>query len=130
MEGLYSILPTSAIVTEELDPAAYKDLTACWAAQLNLRPRAVVAPPDVESLAKVVQYLYGRTELDFAFRGHGYCPQPAKDVLVSMHRLDEFTYDPHEQTITVGAGQTWRSVYEMVDKVAPNHTGECRKLAS
>lgn len=124
MQRLYSLLPASAIVTRESDPATYRNLTACWAAQLNVLPQAVVAPPDVKSLAKTVQYLYNHTELDFTIRGHGYCSLPAKDILISMHKLDGFTYDPHTQTITVGAGQTWRTVYEMVDKVAPNYTGE------
>ncbi|KAJ3537009.1 hypothetical protein NM208_g6487 [Fusarium decemcellulare] len=122
MESLYSLLSASAIVTQESDPAAFKDLTACWAAQINLKPQAVIVPPDVQSLAKTVQYLYGQTGLDFAFRGQGYCSLPTKDILISMHKFSGFAHDPVKQTITVGAGQTWRAVYEMVDRVAPEYT--------
>ncbi|KAH7308908.1 FAD binding domain-containing protein [Stachybotrys elegans] len=122
MEGLYSLLPAPAIVTQESDPAAYKVLTSFWAAQLNLSPKAIVSPPDVKTLAKTIQYLYSHTELDFAFRGRGYSSLPTKDVLVSLHNLDEFTYDPDKQTITVGAGQSWMTVYEALERLAPNYT--------
>ncbi|KAL7911414.1 FAD binding domain-containing protein [Trichoderma velutinum] len=121
MESLYSFLPASAIVTQESDPSAYKKLTTCWAEQLNLHPQVVVAPPDVQSLSKTVKYLYDCTDLDFTFRGNGYCSLPAKDVLVSMHKFDEFTHDSDNQTITVGAGQAWKTVYEKVDVVAPKY---------
>ncbi|KAF4873584.1 FAD-linked oxidoreductase [Colletotrichum siamense] len=122
MEGLVSLLAPSDIVTSQSDPAAYKKLTTFWAAQVNLGPQAIVAPSDSQTLGKVLKYLYDDTQLDFAFRGHGYSSMPTKDILLSMHRFDSFSYDPDENTITVGAGQHWLDVYEAIHKVAPKFT--------
>lgn len=124
MDHLLSLLSPAEVITPQSDPVAYDELTTFWAAQANLRPKAVVAPTDAQSLAKAIPYLYNNTELDIRLRGHGYTSLPAKDILLSMHRFDSFSYNPDERTITVGAGQQWLSVYEALDKVAPRFTGK------
>jgi FAD/FMN-containing dehydrogenase len=123
MEGLRSLLSKTDIVTHDSDPASYNELTVFWAAQKNLKPAAVIVPSDVETLAKVVHYLYNCTDLDFAFRGQGYMSVPTRDVLISLHKIDGFRYDAQKHTITVGAGQHWTPVYEEVERHAPNYTG-------
>ncbi|KAL3587315.1 hypothetical protein FPOAC2_14066 [Fusarium poae] len=122
MEGLLSLLAPSDIVTSQSDPAAYKELTTFWAAQNNLGPQAIVAPSHLQTLGKVLRYLYDATQLDFAFRGHGYTSMPTKDILLSMHKFNSFSYNAKENTVTVGAGQHWLDVYEAVNKVAPKLT--------
>ncbi|KAM0378381.1 hypothetical protein ACHAPY_006069 [Fusarium culmorum] len=122
MEGLLSLLAPSDIVTSQSDPAAYKELTTFWAAQNNLGPQAIVAPSHLHTLGKVLRYLYDATQLDFAFRGHGYTSMPTKDILLSMHKFNSFSYNAKENTVTVGAGQHWLDVYEAVNKVAPKLT--------
>ncbi|KAI8284453.1 FAD-binding domain-containing protein [Colletotrichum sp. SAR 10_98] len=122
MEGLMSLLAPSEFITSQSDANTYEELTSFWAAQNNLRPYAVVAPSDVQTLGKVLQYLYNDTQLDFAFRGHGYTSMAAKDVLVSMHKFDSFSYNAEQKTVTVGAGQRWLDVYESVNKVASQFT--------
>lgn len=130
MEGLISLLPPGDIITPQSDPTAYKELTTTWAAQNNLRPQAVIAPTNAQSLGAVLSYLYNDTQLDFAFRGHGYASMPTKDVLLSMHKFDSFRYDAEAKAVTVGAGQPWLNVYEALDKVAPGLTGQLCSLAS
>lgn len=124
MEGLYALLPGDSIVTSKSNPPRYKELTTFWAAQINRQPEAVLVPSDGQTLSKVVEYLYHHTELDFGFRGHGYTSLPTQDVLISLESFNEFSYDAEKQTITVGAGQTWMSVYEQIEKYAPSYTGE------
>jgi FAD/FMN-containing dehydrogenase len=123
MDHLLSLLSPNEVITPQSDPAAYDELTTFWCAQANQNPIAVVAPMDAQSLAKVIPYLYNDTEHNIRFLGRGYTSLPAKDILLSMHKFDSFSYNPHEQTITVGAGQHWLTVYEAVDIVAPKFTG-------
>jgi FAD/FMN-containing dehydrogenase len=124
MDGLLALLPSSDIITPGSDHLRYKQLTTFWAAQINLNPRAVVVPSDSDRLSRVVEYLYNNTELDFAFRGHGYTSLPTKDILISLEHMNEFSYDAKEQTITVGAGQPWTEVYEQIETHAPNFAGK------
>ena len=124
MEGLLSLLTEADIITADSDPACYRQLTTFWAAQVNLGPKAVIVPPNVEKLAEVVKYLYNCTELDFAFRRHGYTSLPTRDIPVSLHKIGGFSHDPQKHTITVGAGQHWMTVYEQIERHAPNYTGK------
>jgi FAD/FMN-containing dehydrogenase len=123
MDHLLSLLSPVEVITPQSDNAAYDELTNFWCAQANLKPIAVVAPTDAQSLVKVIPYLYNDTELKIRFRGHGYTSLPAKDILLSMHKFDSFSHNSDEMTITVGAGQPWLAVYEALDKVAPKFTG-------
>lgn len=123
MDGLHGLLPAHEIITQESHPARYNDLTTFWAAQVNLSPGAVLAPSQ-KTLAKVVEYLYHHTELDFGFRGQGYTSLPTKDVLISLESFDNFAYNCEKNTITVGAGQPWTNVYQQIEEHAPNYTGK------
>lgn len=123
MEGILSAAPGCDIITPQSNPTAYKDLTTFWAAQNNRGPQAIVVPRDTKSLAKAIRYLYNDTELGFTFRGHGYASLPTKDILLSLHKFDSFTYNSEEMTITVGAGQHWLTVYEALHQAAPRFTG-------
>jgi FAD/FMN-containing dehydrogenase len=123
MDHLLYLLSPVEVITPQSDPAAYDELTTFWCAQANQKPIAVVAPTDAQSLAKVLAYLYNHTELNIRFLGSGFTGLPAKDILLSMHKFDSFSYNPDEKTITVGAGQQWRGVYEALDKVAPKFIG-------
>jgi FAD/FMN-containing dehydrogenase len=83
----------------------------------------VVALTDAQSLAKVLAYLYNYTKFNIQFLGSSFTGLPAKDILLSMHKFDSFSYNPDEKTITVSASQQWRGVYEALDKVAPKFIG-------
>ncbi|KAL2813556.1 hypothetical protein BJX63DRAFT_215851 [Aspergillus granulosus] len=63
-----------------------------WACQKQLSPRLLVRPASVESLSKVIAYLYS-TNLDFAIYGHGFMSASAKDVLVNVSAFDDFHPD-------------------------------------
>ncbi|RFU76338.1 fad binding domain-containing [Trichoderma arundinaceum] len=103
-----------------LDTAEYLEESKTWAAQKNLRPKLVVQPKSLESLCKLVALLRGTT-LDIGVRSQGYGSSSAKDVLISMTRFDAFEYNLAEETITIGAGQTWNQVDENIDKFCPGY---------
>ncbi|KAF6838945.1 cysteine desulfurase [Colletotrichum plurivorum] len=121
MDGLLSLVKDSELITASSNPEKFKELTTFWAAQINIGAKAVVLPSSLESLARVVRYLYD-SSLDFAFRGHGHASLPAKDVIVSLENLSDFSYDADSKTMTVGAGLRWSAVYEMIEILAPNYT--------
>lgn len=122
MENLHSLLAQTEIVNRDSNPELYSQLTSLWPAQNNLNPPVVLIPQNVNSLSKVVKYLY-MTDLDFGFRGHGYATPPVKDVLVSLCALDGFMFDEETEAVTVGAGQPWIAVFQKMDEVAPAYTG-------
>ncbi|KAL2834698.1 FAD binding domain-containing protein [Aspergillus pseudoustus] len=115
---LRSLLDTSEIITA--DSPEYKPQSQTWAYQKQRAPRLVVRPRSVESLAKVIAYLYS-TQLDFAIYGHGYLSTSAEDVLVNMSAFDEFHVDPHSELVTVGAGHAWSEVYRKLESEAPGY---------
>ncbi|KAF6805399.1 FAD binding domain-containing protein [Colletotrichum sojae] len=92
MDGLLSLVKNSELITASSNLEKFKELTTFWAAQINIGAKAV------------------GSSLDFAFRGYGHASLPAKDVIVSLGNLSDFSYDADNKTITVGAGLRWSAV--------------------
>ncbi|KAE8139932.1 FAD-binding domain-containing protein [Aspergillus pseudotamarii] len=115
---LRSFLHPGEIITP--DSPAYLPNAQTWASQKQLNPRLIVRPATIETLSKLVAYLYS-TDLDFAIYGHGFMSASAKDVLINMSAFDNFHFDEHSELATIGAGQTWEDVYRKLRKAAPNY---------
>lgn len=47
----------------------------------------------------------------------------ASDVLISLSAFDKFEYNAEDQTVVIGAGQTWGEVDRKVEENAPGHAG-------
>lgn len=119
LTSVQSILPPEETITPE--SPLYNENTQPWASQKQQNPRLVVRPQSVESLSRVIAHLYNKTNLDFVIRGHGFMSASARDVVVSMTAFDEFQLDQHSERVTVGAGQTWRDVYQKLEGIAPQY---------
>lgn len=115
---LHSLLHANEIISP--DSPDYLPSTQTWAAQKQETPSLVIRPTLIDTLSKTLAYLY-TTNLDFAIYGHGFSSASSKDVLINMSAFDDFHFDPHSELVTIGAGQTWASVYQKLDKVAPGY---------
>ncbi|KAJ0417906.1 FAD binding domain-containing protein [Aspergillus carlsbadensis] len=118
LHALRSLLQSNEILTP--DSPGYSSHSQTWAVQKQLAPRLVVKPTSVETLSKVIAHLYSTT-LDFAIYGHGCMSTSAKDVLVNTSAFNDFHFDPHSESVTVGAGQTWADVYRKMEEEAPGY---------
>jgi cysteine desulfurase len=118
LKTLQSLLQPNEILTP--DSPGYISHSQTWASQKQLSPRLVVRPTSVETLSKVITYLY-TTPLDFAIYGHGFGSTSAKDVLVNTSAFNDFHFDRHSETVTIGAGQTWVDVYRKMEEHAPGY---------
>lgn len=116
-----SLLQPSEIITK--DSADYQHSIKTWAYQKQQSPPIVVRPTSVESLSRVVAYLYP-TDLDLAIYGQGFMSTSAKDALIITSGFDAFHFDKQSETITIGAGQAWGDVYNKLGTVAPEYGGK------
>jgi FAD/FMN-containing dehydrogenase len=116
----------SILHTEEIIPptsSRFRAEVLPWAAQKYLQPSVVIRPTSVTSLGKCLQYL-SRTKLSFGVRSQGVGSASAKDVLISLSAFDGVEFDKQNETVTVGAGQSWGSYYAKMEKVAPGYASE------
>lgn len=72
------------------------------------------------SLQTIVQYLCKST-LDFSIRSGGLGSSSAKDVVVSMTAFNKVVFNPEDETVLVGAGQTWGEVDRKLAELAPGY---------
>ena len=117
---LKALLNANEIV--EPSSQSYRTESLTWAAQKNLRPRLVVRPRTLSSLAKTLAFL-SQSRLDFGVRSQGFGSSSAKDVLISMTAFESFHFDQDNEVVTVGAGQTWEEYYKKMEIVAPEYAG-------
>ncbi|PYI21644.1 FAD-binding domain-containing protein [Aspergillus violaceofuscus CBS 115571] len=115
---LRSLLQADEIITS--NSPDYEARAQTWAAQKHARPRLVLRLTSIESLSRVLAFLY-RTRLDFAIYGQGFSSASAKDVVVNMSGFDDFHFDAQGEVVTVGAGQTWSDVYRKLADAAPEY---------
>ncbi|ODM21299.1 hypothetical protein SI65_04352 [Aspergillus cristatus] len=118
LSALQLLLRPDEIITP--DSADYQPSIQTWASQKQLNPRLVVRPTSVESLSKVVAYLYS-TDLEIAIYGHGFMSPSAKDALINTTALNDFHFDKHSELLTIGAGQTWEEVFRKLGELAPDY---------
>jgi FAD/FMN-containing dehydrogenase len=116
IEHLKSLVTGPEIITPS--SPAYKDESLTWASQRNKNPSIVIRPSSVESLSKVLAYI-STTTLDFTVRSQGFGNASATDVIISLSAFDEFQYDAENETVILGAGQTWGDYYKKMEDVAP-----------
>jgi hypothetical protein len=100
----------------------YAKETSTWDSARNYKPQLLLRPTSIESLAKIVGYLY-KTDLDFAVRSKGFGNGSAKDVLISLTAFDDFEYDAENKEVLLGVGQDWASYYRKMEEAAPDMTG-------
>ncbi|PLB44948.1 FAD-binding domain-containing protein [Aspergillus steynii IBT 23096] len=115
---LRSLLRPDEIMTPESPD--FKSSAQTWASQKQMNPSLVVRPTSVESLSKVLAYLYP-SGLDIGIYGQGFMSASAKDVLINTSAFDDFHFDKHSELVTIGAGQAWSKVYENLGEVAPEY---------
>ena len=63
------------------------------------------------------------SSLDFGIRSGGLGSSSAKDVVVSMSAFDDVVFSPEDETVLIGAGQTWGDVDRKMADVAPGYAG-------
>ncbi|KAK2800829.1 hypothetical protein FQN50_007970 [Emmonsiellopsis sp. PD_5] len=101
--------------------AAYDAETHYWSSYNNPKPLLVVRPKSTTTLQKSVKYLCD-SDLDFAVRTGGIGIAGTQDVVLSLKAFDGFEIDRGEETVTIGAGQTWGDVDRKVKEVAEGFT--------
>ncbi|ETI28914.1 hypothetical protein G647_01366 [Cladophialophora carrionii CBS 160.54] len=118
VDYLGSILSSDEIIF----PSSYRYRAESlpWAAQKDQKPVLVIRPANVESLSKALAYL-STTDLGIGIRSQGVGSASAKDVLISLTAFDGIEFDQQNETVTVGAGQSWGEYYEKMDKIAPGY---------
>jgi FAD/FMN-containing dehydrogenase len=118
LDHLRSLLPESEVI--ERDGLGYSDQAAPWSVWADQRPPLVLQPTNLESMSKVVKYLYD-SDLDFAVRNTGTGSVSAKDVILSTHGFKDFKFDKASQTVTLGSGYSWGEVDLLIEKDAPGY---------
>jgi FAD/FMN-containing dehydrogenase len=109
---------------EIIEPSSplYAQETRVWASQKQQNPSVVIRPRSILSLQTTLQYLCNST-LDFSIRSGGLGSSSAKDAVVSMTAFSEVVFNPEEETVLVGAGQTWGEVDRKLAELAPGYVG-------
>ncbi|KAJ9602207.1 hypothetical protein H2200_013327 [Cladophialophora chaetospira] len=102
------------------DTPLYKEETAIWATQKDLKPKVLLRPLTVEQLSQTLAYL-NQSDLDFGVRSGGVGSGSAKDVLISMTAFQGFEFDAEAETVTIGTGQIWGEVDRKLEKHAPGY---------
>ncbi|EON68665.1 hypothetical protein W97_07923 [Coniosporium apollinis CBS 100218] len=116
INDFHALLPAEEVIGPS--SPLYKDNTLCWAYQKDLKPALVLCPTSLPSLQATLKYL-SNSELDFAIRSGGCGSSSAKDVILSMSAFNDFTFNAEEETVLVGAGQTWGDIYRKMESLAP-----------
>ncbi|OQD91215.1 hypothetical protein PENSOL_c057G04362 [Penicillium solitum] len=120
MSQNFDQLPLSS--SEMIFPASplYQKESCTWAAQKDLKPKIIARPCTPSSLGDLLFFLT-HSDLDWAVRSTGVGSSSASDVLISLSAFDKFEYNAEDQTVVIGAGQTWGEVDRKVEENAPGH---------
>lgn len=102
----------------------YINNTEPWSSVKDKHPRLVLRPKTLNSLSQVVKFL-STTTLEYKVRSGGYGSSSATDVLISLSSFDDFESNEDEKYVILGAGGSWRSYYQRMEKVAPSWMGTC-----
>ncbi|KAK5175855.1 uncharacterized protein LTR77_000995 [Saxophila tyrrhenica] len=116
LDDLRSILDPSEII--ERDAPGYTEAAAPWSPMADQRPPLVVQPSSLESMTKVVKFLYD-SDLDFGIRNTGTGSVSARDVIVSTHGFKDFDFNEEAETLTLGSGYDWGTIDQLMEKRAP-----------
>lgn len=116
LDELRSLLPASEVFTQ--GQKQYKEQSQPWSSYAELHPNIVVQPTSIDSLQKVVRYLYD-SDLDFAVRNTGTGSVSAHDVILSTHGFKDFHFDASSEVVTIGSGFDWGEVDRLMEEMAP-----------
>jgi len=119
LEYFRKLLPPSEIFTK--GQPEFKEQSQPWSNYAELNPDVVVQPTTLESMQKVVKYLYDSTDLDFAVRNTGTGSVSAHDVILSTHGFKSFHFDKRTETVTIGSGFDWGEIDILMEKEAPGY---------
>ncbi|KAJ5960795.1 uncharacterized protein N7479_007945 [Penicillium vulpinum] len=98
----------------------YRPESSTWALQKDLKPKIIARPCTPSSLAALLSFL-SNSNLDWAVRSTGVGSSSASDVLISLSAFDQFEYNAEDQTVIIGAGQSWGQVDRKIEESAPGH---------
>ncbi|KAJ5163948.1 uncharacterized protein N7500_005778 [Penicillium coprophilum] len=113
-------LPLSSSEIIYPDSPLYGPESCTWAAQKDLKPKIIARPSTTSSLASLLSCL-SNSNIDWAVRSTGVGSSSASDVLISLSAFDKFEYNAEEQTVLIGAGQTWGEVDQKIEDNVPGH---------
>ncbi|KAJ5513747.1 hypothetical protein N7463_003299 [Penicillium fimorum] len=117
---LIAEIPLSSSEIIYPDSPLYESESCTWAAQKDLKPNIIARPCTPSSLASSLSFL-SNSNLDWAVRSTGVGSSSASDVLISLSAFDKFEYNAEDQTVVIGAGQTWGEVDRKIEENAPGH---------
>lgn len=100
---IYSLIDAACIL-DSTSPR-YRANSVAWSTAYEKQPQLVLVPSSIESLQKIIKYLY-QTTLDFAIRGSGCGNSSASDVVVSLQAFNNVDFDAQDRVVHVGAGLT------------------------
>ncbi|AEO70942.1 uncharacterized protein THITE_122381 [Thermothielavioides terrestris NRRL 8126] len=92
-----------------------------WSQTVWQRPACVASPACAADVSLLVKTLV-KAEVPFAIRSGGHSPNrgdatiDGSGVMISMHRLNQVTYNPHSQLANIGPGALWGAVYTALDQ--------------
>ncbi|KAK5126121.1 hypothetical protein LTR85_011476 [Meristemomyces frigidus] len=118
LNELRALLPPDEVF--EQGQKGYKEQSEPWSTYAELHPKLVMQPTSLESLQKVVRFLYDST-LDFAVRNTGTGSVSARDVILSTHGFKAFAFDGHSETVRLGSGFAWGEVDALMEERAPGY---------
>ncbi|KAK7041486.1 hypothetical protein VNI00_009354 [Paramarasmius palmivorus] len=104
----------------------YSKAISHWASSSSQDSDCSVEPGSVEDLGVILQ-IVGSTRTPFAIKGNGRSTNPGfsstSGVTIAMYRFSEISYDATSQTVKLGAGLNWDSVYEALAPYEVNVVG-------
>ncbi|KAH8923375.1 FAD-binding domain-containing protein [Atractiella rhizophila] len=110
--------PSSILLPNTPSFASY---TTQWSLHHSaVQPKLVLVPKEDIELAATVKLLYN-SPFSFSVRSGGIAGSQNEDVVLSMEAFDGFKWNEKEKTVLLGAGQNWRTVYQKMEKFAPDY---------
>ncbi|KAI0156880.1 putative FAD-binding oxidoreductase [Xylariaceae sp. FL1272] len=91
-----------------------------WSQTSWHNPTCIALLTTATEISSLVSFLVD-SQVPFAVRSGGHSPNPfdasiENGVLISLDNLDEISYDPGTELITLGPGARWDPVYDELDK--------------
>lgn len=109
-----------SLETDERHPDALRDLVLrfCPTYRQAVSPLCAFKPADANEMAVLIR-LAKQTKCPFAIKSgdHGMAASNVQDgISVSLKTLNEITISTDKQTVAIGPGNTWSTVYSTLEK--------------
>ncbi|KAH8919340.1 FAD-binding domain-containing protein [Atractiella rhizophila] len=118
-----------SVIKQHLQPASillpnspeFASYTTQWSLdQSTVQSNLVLVPKDQVELSTTIKLLYD-SPFSFSVRSGGIAGSQNVDIVLSMKAFDGFEWDEKEKTVLVEGGQNWRTVYQKMEKFAPDY---------